>query len=93
MRLWEFPGGSVVRILHLHCEGAQVLTLVRELRSHMSGSTIKKKKKERKEKKNQVVSLMLSFKMFVCIFWITVLYLPACGLSSLSLESGGVFCV
>ena len=80
----------MVRILHLHCEGVQVLTLVRELRSHMPGSTIKKKKKE---KKNQVVSLLLSFKIFVCIFWITVLYLPACGLSSLSLESGGVFCV
>ena len=34
------------RILHLHYKGAQVLTLVRELRSHMSGSTIKKKKKK-----------------------------------------------
>ena len=46
IRLWEFPGGSVDRILHLHYKGAQVLTLVRELRSHMSGSTIKKKKKK-----------------------------------------------
>ena len=75
------------RILHLHYKGAQVLTLVRELRSHVSGSTIKKKRK------NQVVFLPLSFKMFVCVFWITVVYLPACGLSSLSLKSGGVFCM
>ena len=32
---WDFPGGSVVKTSSFHCRGAQVGSLVGELRSHM----------------------------------------------------------
>ena len=31
----DLPGGPVVKILSFHCRGAQIRSLVRELRSHM----------------------------------------------------------
>ena len=49
----------------------------------MSGSTIKKKKSGG--------FLTVEFQDVCMCIWITVVYLPACGLSSLSLESGGFF--
>ena len=44
----DFPGSPVVKTPHFHCtlQGAQVLSLVRELRSHMPCSAAKKKKRE-----------------------------------------------
>ena len=41
----EFPGGSVVRIQHFHCQGL-VQLLIRELWSHKPCDTAKNKKKK-----------------------------------------------
>ena len=50
--LRDFPGGPVVKTPRFHCrglgfnQGSWILSLVRELRSHMPGSEAKKKKKK-----------------------------------------------
>ena len=44
-RIWDFPGGLVIKTLHFHCRGKQVQSLIRELRSHMLCGMAKKKKK------------------------------------------------
>ena len=44
----DFSGGPVVKTLRFHCRGAQVRSLVGELRSHQEKKK-RKKKKERKE--------------------------------------------
>ena len=36
--IWEFPGSTVIRISCFHCRGAQVQSLVRELRSCIASS-------------------------------------------------------
>ena len=48
----EFPGGPVVRIPGFHCSGAQVRSLVGELRSHKPWGAAKKKKKEYNKEKS-----------------------------------------
>ena len=32
---WDFPGGPVVKILHFHCSGEPVGSLIRKLRSYV----------------------------------------------------------
>jgi len=44
MKIRDFPGGPVAKNLHFHCRGAQVQSLVRELRSHIPHVLPKKKK-------------------------------------------------
>ena len=36
--IWKFPGSTVIRISCFHCRGAQVQSLVRELRSCIASS-------------------------------------------------------
>ena len=47
LSLWEFPGGPVVRICHLHCHG-QVQSLVRELRSLQATWSSQKASKQKR---------------------------------------------
>lgn len=54
----DFPGGSVVDSL-LPMQRAWVLSLIRELRSHMAhGMAQKKKKKEKSQKASNVLCLV-----------------------------------
>ena len=39
----EFPGSPVVKTPYFHCQGAQISSLVRELRSHMLQGVAKSK--------------------------------------------------
>ena len=47
MKEMDFPGCPVVKTVCFQCRGAQVQSLVRELRSHMVQCSKKKREKER----------------------------------------------
>ena len=47
IQLWDFPGSAVVKILCFQCRGAQVRSLVKELRSRMPHGAAKKTKQNR----------------------------------------------
>ena len=58
--LGDFSGGPVVKTLHSHLQGAQVQSLVGELRSHMLPDVAKKVKNNKSNNNNKHMLLAMS---------------------------------